>query len=86
MKLSEQLLAMMPKKKESLNGIHELNQNCVIAGYNQALADVKAILEKVEVDEDKLSDVVWNNTSYRVALNDACDIASAIAKDLPIKE
>ena len=86
MKLSEQLLAMMPKKeKENPQVFMSKFSRYKMEGRNEMLADVKAILSKVEVDGDKLSDIVWNNTSYRVSLNDACDIASAIAKDLPIK-
>jgi len=67
-------------------------------GYDRALADVKAILSKVEVDKEKLIEIIGNTkttsadgvTKYKtidiLGLCELDEIASAIAKDLPIKE
>ena len=99
MKLSEQLLAMMPKKeKENPQVFMSKFSRYKMEGRNEMLADVKAILSKVEVDKEKLIEIIGNTkttsadgvTKYKtidiLGLCELDEIASAIAKDLPIKE
>ena len=39
----------------------------------------------IEIDVERLSDIVWNYTPYQLDLNTACKLAQAIAKACPIK-
>ena len=65
--LKDQLIARMPNEKDDLFGeSHNILHN---RGYNQALKEVKEILDKVEVNENQIFDIFVNKSFYCGASN-----------------